>query len=452
MEFAIKIPTIDEEIVNSFKIYLVGGSLRDAILGREINDYDLVLEGDIDPFLKLYKRKHPESTLFPLSEEDEEYRIVITEDLWLDITSVKGKDIYEDLKKRDFTVNAIAMDLRSGKIIDPVGGWKDIEQRVIRLISPLNLIQDPLRILRAYRFSAVLGFEIGPETRFYLKELSPLLSFKIVAGERIRYELFLILLTDNSSKTIELMAEDGVLFSVFPELSPMKHTSQRYYNEQNLLYHTIKALANFEKILVEKDEKYEKELGWIFKLAVLLHDIGKPQMISFDEEGNTHFYGHDRVGAEIVESIAERLKLSKRERNTLKKLVKHHMYPHLLAAQQVLTERAVNRYLRRMEELAFPLLDMAIADALASPPRGEGILPYHEFRAKIIKVIEEKAKVTQGRLVTGDDLIELGLKPGPIFKKILAEIDDLIAEGRIHSKEEALDFIRKNYVQESGTL
>jgi len=449
MEFAIKVPTIDEEIVNSFKIYLVGGSLRDAILRRDFSDYDLVLEGDINPFLKLYKRKYPKSTLFPLSEEDKEYRIVIAENLWLDVTSVKGRDIYEDLKKRDFTINAIALDLRSGKIIDPVGGRKDIDQRVIRLVSPLNLIQDPLRILRAYRFSTVLGFEIEPDTRFYLRELSPLLSFRIIAGERIRYELYLILQTGNSAPTLELMVEDGVLFSVFPELSPMKHTSQRYYNEQNLLYHTIKALANFEKILVEKVEEYEKELVWIFKLAVLLHDIGKPQTISFDEEGNTHFYGHDRIGAEIAESIAERLKLSKRERNTLKKLVKHHMYPHLLAAQQVLTERAVNRYLRRMEELAFPLLDMAIADALASPPRGEGVLPYHEFRAKINKVIEEKAKVTKGRLVTGDDLIELGLKPGPIFKKILAEIDDLIAEGRIRSKEEALDYVRKIYVQGS---
>lgn len=447
MEFAVKVPTIDEEILESFQIYLVGGSLRDLMLGRRVTDYDLVVEGNLNQFLRFYKKKYPDSTLFPLSEEDQEYRVVIKEDLWLDITSIKGEDIYEDLKRRDFTINAMALDLRCGNIIDPAGGRRDVEQKVIRIISPLNLIEDPLRILRAYRFNAVLGFEIESNTRFYLKELSPLVSFKLIAGERIRYELFVILSTRDSARTINLMADDGVLFSLFPELSPMKHTSQRYYNEQNLLYHTINALANFERLLPEKGTEYEQELVWIYKLAVLLHDVGKPQTISFDEEGNTHFYGHDRIGAEIVEGIAERLRLSKKERNILKKLVKHHMYPHLLAAQQVLTERAVNRYLRRMEELAFPLLDMAVADALASPPRGEGILPYHEFRQKIYKVLEEKAKVTQGRLITGDDLIALGLKPGPIFRKILAEIDDLVAEGKVRSKEDALDYVRENYLQ-----
>jgi poly(A) polymerase len=447
MEFAVKVPTIDEEILESFQIYLVGGSLRDLMLRRSVTDYDLVVEGNLNQFLRFYKKKYPDSTLFPLSEEDQEYRVVIKEDLWLDITSIKGEDIYEDLKRRDFTINAMALDLRRGNIIDPTGGRRDVEQKVIRIISPINLVEDPLRILRAYRFNAVLGFEIESNTRFYLKELSPLVSFKLIAGERTRYELFVILSTRDSARTINLMADDGVLFSLFPELSPMKHTSQRYYNEQNLLYHTINALANFERLLAEKGTEYEQELVWIYKLAILLHDVGKPQTISFDEEGNTHFYGHDRIGAEIVESIAERLRLSKKERNILKKLVKHHMYPHLLAAQQVLTERAVNRYLRRMEELAFPLLDMAVADALASPPRVEGILPYHEFRQKIYKVLEEKAKVTQGRLITGDDLIALGLKPGPIFRKILAEIDDLVAEGKVRSKEDALDYVRENYLQ-----
>jgi poly(A) polymerase len=447
MEFAVKVPTIDEEILESFPIYLVGGSLRDLMLRRSVTDYDLVVEGNLNQFLRFYKKKYPDSTLFPLSEEDQEYRVVIKEDLWLDITSIKGEDIYEDLKRRDFTINAMALDLRRGNIIDPAGGRRDVEQKVIRIISPINLVEDPLRILRAYRFNAVLGFEIESNTRFYLKELSPLVSFKLIAGERIRYELFVILSTRDSARTINLMADDGVLFSLFPELSPMKHTSQRYYNEQNLLYHTINALTNFERLLAEKSTEYEQELVWIYKLAILLHDVGKPQTISFDEEGNTHFYGHDRIGAEMVEGIAERLRLSKKERNILKKLVKHHMYPHLLAAQQVLTERAVNRYLRRMEELAFPLLDMAVADALASPPRGEGILPYHEFRQKIYKVLEEKAKVTQGRLITGDDLIALGLNPGPIFRKILAEIDDLVAEGKVRSKEDALDYVRENYLQ-----
>jgi poly(A) polymerase len=124
------------------------------------------------------------------------------------------------------------------------------------------------------------------------------------------------------------------------------------------------------------------------------------------------------------------------------------MYPHLLAAQRVLTDKAVNRYLRRMEEFAFPLLDMALADALASPPRGEGILPYDDFSRRILKILEEKKKLGPGRILTGDDLIALGLKPGPLFKHILAEIDDLVAEGKVKTREDALEYVKSNYISQ----
>ncbi len=445
MDYPIKLPIIEKEILKRFRIYLVGGTVRDHLLGREINDYDLVVFEDLSEFLKFLKKQYPAVTIFPLSEEDQEFRCVISDRLWLDISAPKGSSIEEDLFRRDFTLNAIAIDLTYNKVIDPLNGKRDIEQGIIRMVSAGNLIDDPLRMLRAYRFKSILGFEIEMKTRNYIKELSCILSYKRIAAERIRYELELILSNKNGGEILKLMAEDDILFSIFPELVPMKFTSQRYYQNQNLMFHILMAVSNLENILEERG--YERDIKWLLKLAMLLHDVAKPDTLFYDEEGNTHFYGHDMLGAEKVEQIAERLKLSKREKNILKKLVRYHMYPHLLAAQNVLTDKALNRYLRRLEELAFPMLDMAIADAMASPPRGEGILPYNTFRERLIKLIEEKQKFSKDRLITGDDLIELGLQPGPIFKVILGEIDDLIAEGKIRSREDAIKFVKQNYLQ-----
>lgn len=442
-KFDIQVPLLDFDLIEKYDVYLVGGTIRDFFLKKPLTDYDIAV-CNVELFLKDLRRKNPGITLFPLSEEDKEYRCVLGEGLWIDVSELKGRSIEEDLRLRDFTFNAMALNLRIGELIDPYNGQRDLAEKTIRMISSRNLIDDPLRILRAYRFMAILGFKIEQDTEFFIRELSPLISTRYVAAERIKFELFLILESDRAGEVFSEMAKSGVLFSIFPELTDLKTTSQRYYNDQNLLFHTLQAVKNLEKILMEKD--YEEDIKVVAKLAMLLHDVGKPKTISYDEEGNTHFYGHDKLGSEMAEEIAERLKLSRKEKNILKKLVRFHMYPHLLAAQRELTERAVNRYLRRMEELAFPLLDMAIADAMASPPRGDGILPYHKFEEKIFKVIEEKAKVGKERIVTGYDLIALGLKPGPIFKEILQEIDDLLAEGKIKTKDDALKYVMRKYV------
>lgn len=441
--FNIEVPGISQKLIEKFNVFLVGGTIRDYFLGRKINDYDLVVS-DVNSFLRELRRSNPDITVFPLSEEDKEYRCVLREGIWIDVTELKGDTIEDDLRRRDFTINAIACDLKNKMLIDPLGGMGDLRRKIIKMTSPQGFVTDPLRMLRAYRFSSVLGFEIDSQTDFYVKELSPLLTTKYVAGERVKYELFIILESGNAGKVLSGMADSRVLFSIFPELRAMKFTSQRYYNDQNLLFHTLEAVKNLEDILKSRD--YDGETRSILLLAMLLHDMGKPRTICYDEEGNTHFYGHDKLGSEMIEEISERLKLSKREKNYLKKLVRFHMYPHLLAAQRNLTERAVNRYLRKMEELAFPLLDMALADALASPPRGDGILPYEHFREKINKVLKEKEKIGKERLVTGYDLIAMGLKPSPIFKEILQEIDDLVAEGKVKNRQDALEYILKKYV------
>lgn len=439
MKIQINLP-IDKDILKKFEIFVVGGAIRDILLGDTPRDFDIVVPPPVEAFLNELKKKGYK--YFVLDEEEKEYRIILSREEWIDLSQIKGGSIEKDLAMRDFTINSIGVHLKSGTVIDPTKGIKDLKGKIIRTVSGINLIRDPLRILRAFRFFATLGFGLEKNTEEFIRELHPLIN--LVAKERIKYEIFLILKSNRAFETFKYMEELGLLYDIFPELRSLRYTSQRYYNKQNLLYHSMMAMKHTEEIIERED--YPDELKALIKLASLLHDIAKPETLSYDDEGNTHFYGHDKIGAEKVEQIALRLKFSNKEKNILKKLVRYHMYPHLLSAEKEITKKAANRYLRKTDELAFPLLRMALGDALASPPRPGGMLGYEKLE-KILREILEEKKEQKERIITGHDLISLGLEPGPLFRKILEEIEDLRAQGEIKTKEEALTYIKKKYIQ-----
>jgi len=444
MKIQINLP-LDKDILEKFDIFVVGGTIRDILLGDIPRDFDIVVPPPVESFLHELKKKN--YRFFVLDEKEQEYRIILSKEEWIDLSQIKGETIESDLIMRDFTINSIGVHLKSGTLIDPTDGIKDLKEKIIRTVSGINLIQDPLRILRAFRFFATLGFNIEKKTEELIRELHPLIN--IVAMERIKYELFLILKTDQAYKTFKYMEEVGLLYDIFPELRPLRYTSQRYYNEQNLLYHSMMTMKYTEEIIEKETHPQEAgDLKVLIKLAALLHDIAKPETLSYDDEGNTHFYGHDKIGADKVEQIALRLKFSNKEKDILKKLVRYHMYPHLLSAEKEITKKAANRYLRKTDELAFPLLRMALGDAMASPPRPGGMQGYERLE-KILKEILEEKKKQKERIITGHDLISLGLEPGPLFRKILEEIEDMRAQGEIKTKEEALTYIKQKYIQPS---
>jgi len=439
MKIQVNLP-IDKDILKKFKIFVVGGTIRDILLGDTPRDFDIVVPPPVEAFLNELKKKR--YRYFVLDEQEKEYRIILSREEWIDLSQIKGDNIEKDLMMRDFTINSIGVHLKSGTVIDPTDGIKDLKGKIIRTVSGTNLIQDPLRIVRAFRFFATLGFSIEKKTEELIRELHPLIN--LVAKERIKYELFLILKSNRAFETFKYMEEMGLLYDIFPELRSLRYTSQRYYDEQNLLYHSMMTMKHTEEII--ERENYPDELKALIKLASLLHDIAKPETLSYDDEGNTHFYGHDKIGAEKVEQIAWRLKFSNKEKDILKKLVRYHMYPHLLSAEKEITKKAANRYLRKTDELAFPLLRMALGDALASPPRPGGMMGYEKLEKILREILEEKKKQKE-RIITGHDLISLGLEPGPLFRKILEEIEDMRAQGEIKTKEEALAFIKKKYIQ-----
>ena len=425
--------------------FLVGGAVRDALLGRPVKDWDVVVPGKPE---RVAKRVSASMGNSPIVALDEGVIRIITSDGWIDLVKRQGKNIREDLARRDFTVNAMAVSPK-GKLLDPMGGLADIEARLLRAISRENLRADPLRCLRAFRFASELGFSVDSKTLSWIKNEAP--GLENVAPERVWFELKMLLFGQHLSDALRDAWDSGVLKVILPELLE----SDRNWGGNNLLRHSMDTAAvtagvlwnieitpfvHYKEHLVVLDDP---SMRAIFVLSALLHDIGKPQ--SYQEKGGeVHFYGHDTLGARMAKKIARRLRMSGEETDALVLLVSNHMHPHFLGHGEGPSRRAMNRFIRRVGEWAFPIVILAYADALSSVLSHQGVVSHLILAKSLHDFIEdmEKEKKKEPRLITGDDLIAMGLKPGPLFREILDEIDDLRAEKKIRTKKAALAAVR----------
>lgn len=414
------------------KLYLVGGTIRDILVGIKFNDFDFAVSGSGISFARNLAKKIG-GTFVLLSKKDNEARVV-KDNITYDFTGYKD-DIISDLKRRDFTINSMAVDLRTFEFLDPFNGLFDLKNRVIRLTSRKSLRGDPLRVLRGFRFSVELGFKIDKD--FY-KEAKKV-SLKGVAAERIGYEMMRIMAASDSFWVILKMNELGLFKELFPEAKKIiedpflwEHSLRTYYAIERLLKEGF-----FTTIEPEFSSYFSTERRKpLLKLAGLFHDIAKPETFLL-KEGDVHFYGHDTKGAKIVEIIGyRRLKLSRNEVMTIKKLVKEHMRPHLLATNNELTDRAIRRFFRDLKEDYFGAMMLAWADGYATAGKTRHLEEKFLRMIHLKRMDESKPKLE--RLVNGYDLIALGLKPGPIFKIILQELFDMQLEGKIKTKEEGL--------------
>lgn len=439
-------------IEKAHRVYLVGGAIRDALLGREIIDFDFAVEGSGLEYAKSFAHKLG-ATFVPLKLD--EGRVVYKKRWILDFSGLGTNGIEEDLTKRDFTINAMAIELgdlieKRWRLIDPMYGLKDLKSKRIRMTTRESVIQDPLRILRAFRFASQLDFRIEEETRRTLRIHKKLLSR--VAAERISYELFLILQVDTSWGCLNEMGELSILFVLLPELKKM----DKLLPEIKLWAHSIHSLKELEEILLDPGrtfaelEPYLKlYFGWkkrkpLLKLATLFHDIGKPSTISSDDDGKIHFYGHDTLGETLlVPILKDRLRLSRREIGTVTHLVKYHMRPHLLGREEEPTPRAMRRFFIDLGEEWVGVLLLAYADALAT--ENGDVSKLKRLISRLVRFKEEEEKKGEvERLINGHDLIEeFKLQPGPIFRKILERVEEEQLDGRITTREEALEFVRK---------
>ncbi|WP_028841368.1 HD domain-containing protein [Thermodesulfobacterium hveragerdense] len=446
---------------NRDDFFIVGGAVRDFFLGKRILDLDLCVKEGVEA-LALFAKEYLGYNLVPLAPELGIYRIAKGENS-LDLTLFRGKTLEEDLRARDFTFNAMAIPVsslfsESLKVVDPFDGCSHLIAGKIKIIGKVNVIEDPLRILRGYRFFAQGIGEIEEDTRRIFKlHRKELLS---CAKERILQELSYIFLSEKCYETFKLMDEDGVLGELFPFFEKTKGVAQPSFHHLDVWGHLLESLKWAEKILknpedylgLEKTEDFHKEEVVIpVKLASLFHDLGKAFTFGRNEERIT-FYGHEKVSAELFKESFENYRLKKDLLHKTYVLIKNHMRPfHLLNEKEkgTLTIRA-KRHLLTDVPYWLELFVVAMADSYAS--QGPDKEPDYEERLKafFFELKELKAEMesmSQKRsFITGQDLISLGLKPGPMFKEILQEIELLFLEKKIHNKEEALDLIKSRYL------
>jgi len=437
---------LDIKIIPKIKgAYIVGGSIRDIILGRFPFDYDIAVFGNPEKFAKKIAVKKSDH-IIGLGKKDHKIIRVISDNKIFDISSANGQTIEDDLLKRDFTINAMACSLSSGRIIDCAGGMKDIADKKIRMVSDTAFEKDPVRLIRAYRIGASLNFEIERNTVSFIRKNAKLI--KNSAGERIRSEFLKILQTPESHHYISQMADTGLLFAIFPELGKLKGCFQNRFHQYDVFEHTMKAFYHLENILNNKiTHSIDENTAPLLKFAILLHDTGKPLVKKADNDGNVHFYGHSKKGAEITKGISSRLKLSTKEKYFIDFIIRNHIDPlHLFVAKSegTLTNKGITRFFIKCGDNTPCLLLHSIADI-----KGKGDKANEEFiefaKNMILKYFSEfMQRKKMPALITGNDLInKFGLSPSPLFKKIISKVEEARLSNQINTRQEALSLVKK---------
>jgi poly(A) polymerase len=450
----------------SVQVYLVGGSVRELALGCGVQDLDLAVSAQT---LELAQDLASAlgGTYVPLDEVERTARVVWEGEI-LDLAEFRAPTLAEDLKARDFTLNALAVALdavlgqASIKLIDPWGGLEDLARGWLRMVASENFYDDPLRLLRAYRFAGTHGFHITPETTAAIRRWAP--EFSRVAGERVHQELFVLLQAPRAVPVLAAMEAVGLLAQVFPELEAMKGVEQNGYHHLDVYGHSMATAAAIEEVLAAPEAYFgdlaEEVIRYaqtrpktvLLKLAALFHDVGKPKVQERRSDPDRYtFYYHEKVGLEIFSGVASRLRCSQAEIKTVTSLIQLHMRPFLLLPafrERELSFRALGRLVRAARPELAGLFILAMADSLA----GQGPLKPADSEVVLADLAEAAYQFLRDRLepqerlpklINGRDLIRLGLTPGPRFREMLTAVEEAQWEGTIRTREEALKMVQR---------
>ena len=452
------------------KIHLVGGSVRDLLIGKnDIKDIDLLMPSGSEYAARAFADRIGGS-FFYLDEERKITRVVKQADrdvIQFDFTNFEGPDLSADLGRRDFTVNAMALDLREfirdkslAGLIDLFNGKEDVKNGLIRVTKPGVLDDDPLRLLRAVRFAATLGFAIEDGTAGHIRQRSKLIAKP--APERVRDELFLILAERNAEKHLMLLDSLGLLSPLLPELEPLRGFAPGRYHIHDVLVHSIKTAGYLDSVLDDLStiapehastvlSHLEERLEHLvprkaaLRFACLLHDMAKPETFT-DKDGRIRFLGHDSAGADMAASVCRRFRLSRDTEKAVTAVIRQHMRLFNLSAPGGPSKNAMYRYCRDLGAALPESLLLSQADSRATfeiMPR-EKFADTEKTMAQVLDYYYTKfLKVEARPLVGGDDLIGLGLSPGPRFREILEEIKERQAAGALTDRQDALDYIKR---------
>jgi len=452
-------------------IYLVGGAVRDLALGEAASDLDVVTTAPLD-LAAAQLAEALRVRAIPLGRPPKRIYRFAPHGLIIDLAPAEGGSLEQDLARRDLTINAMALDLTAGseadRLFDPYGGLSDLEHRTARFVSEKAVLDDPLRLLRFFRFAATLGLRPDPASLTWVARHAPLITRS--AGERVRTELIKLLAAPRSHPFVRLMLDHGLLEVLIPELVPLRLCDQNEFHHLPVLGHTLLALDQLEGILERPEvwlpgfaEPIQSDLlgtvrGALLKLAMLLHDIGKARTLSTDATGGIHFYRHEVVGEKMAAAVTERLRMSRVEDTFVRGLVRQHLHPwHLFESERrgTLKQKGVLRFLARVGDRLAPLLVHALADGLATqgPKVQAGRPELKDLAAFFHRLLKEQAVQRQERprLLSGHEIMRaFGLAPSPVVGRLLRAIGEAQALGRIENREQALRLAEETLTRESG--
>lgn len=468
-------------------VYLVGGAVRDALLGLPIHDLDFALSGDVLPLARNIANLLG-GNYYPLDEERQMGRVLLSDYSGhrqvVDFAALRGPDLESDLRARDFTINAIAVTLDEPQVLlDPLGGAADLIAKRLRACSPTSLDDDPLRVLRGVRLAAAYQLNIEMTTRQWMRHAAPGLAH--ISPERVRDELFRLL--DGRRPDLAIRALDllGALPYVLPELTALKGILQSPPHIHDVWNHTLDLLQRLDQVLgvllIEHDP--EKVASWtlgmisvrlgryrpqfrdhysrtqlnadrslrpLLFLAGLYHDVAKPLTRTVDESDRVHFYEHDALGADIAARRAQALHLSNPEIERLHTIVRQHMRPHFLTKTSgPISRRAIYRFFQAAGPAGVDICLLSLADRLATSGPS---LSQEEWTRQIdvVRTLLEaywehpEQSVAPEPVITGKDLLEqFKLDPGPQIGSLLEQVREAQAFGEIQNRQDALEFIRQ---------
>jgi tRNA nucleotidyltransferase/poly(A) polymerase len=428
--------------------WLVGGAVRDHLLGRPTDDFDISLPGDPRRAARAIARA-TNGTAFQLSGAFGAWRVVGPGHGWhVDLVELRDADIAADLAARDFTINAMAEPLAGGDVLDPHGGIADLEARVVRMVSAGALAEDPLRTLRAVRLVTELDLTLDPETGDAVARHAG--AIDLVAPERVFGELKRIVTAARARAGLELMDRFGLLGAVLPELLALKGVEQNVFHHLDVYDHTLEvldAVASLERGDLGSDIAEllaaplgdELTKGGAMRFAALLHDAAKPATRGELPDGRVTFVGHDAAGADLARSVLGRLRASARLSDYVAALTLHHLRVGFLVHDRPLDRRAVWRYLRATAPHSPEVTIFTVADRLATRGRNaeEAIAAHIELARELLAFA--LADQPDEPLVRGDDLArELGIPPGPQLGALLAQLEEDRFAGEIATRADAV--------------
>jgi poly(A) polymerase len=466
---------------NRQEAYLVGGFIRDYLLGRETNDIDIAVTGD-SLTISNQIADTIKGNCFVLDRLNRVARVETNlnrHKYHIDFSVIEN-DIAHDLNRRDFSVNAMAIRLNDiegplSQIIDPFKGIEDIRDKSIKAVNNQVFRNDPSRLMRAVRLAATLDFKINRTTENLIKDSQHLISE--IPGEHVRIELLKLLSVPGAQQWFRYMDKLGLLTGIIPEIADLKKVEQPKEHHWDVYNHSLETVGTIELLLRQSNWRYNtgnllrgtlwsRDISMHFnknisvdckrkqllKLGALLHDIAKPATKKFDAEGRMRFLGHPKLGAEMSETILQRLRFSNKEIKIVKTLVYNHLRPAQMSNIGLPTSRAIYRFFRDADGSGLDIIILALADYLATKGPELDIKEWKEHNQLMKYILQEhlrqKTVTAVPRIINGNDLMDIfGLSPGPQIGRLLKKLDEARAAGEFESREQALEYIEKQLIK-----